>query len=91
MVSKEDCNKDIFEMLAVAIGCNFVSDMRYEPYNTLAKRVVIEKFDLQDVPLKTLSDLYNYLYRDKVDFQTYEEAISAFENIKRTFNRRNRQ
>lgn len=87
---KEGCNKDIFEMLVVAIGCNFVSDMRYEPYNTLAKRVLNDMFDFKDVPLKTLSDLYNYLYRVKVDFQTYEDAISAFENIKRTFNRRNR-
>ncbi len=91
MISKEGCNKDIFEMLAVAIGCNFVSDMKYEPYNTIAKLAVIEMFDLKDVPLKMLSDLYNYLYKVKTDFQTYKDAISAFKKIIRTSNRRNRQ
>ena len=32
--------KDLFNTLADSVGCDYVSDLRYEPFNSSAKRLI---------------------------------------------------
>ena len=70
--------KDLFEEVAVSVGCTFISDMRFEPFNGYAKEMLSKYIDITRYPLKTLSDMYEYLYGKKQDFAKYGEAKAAF-------------
>mgnify|MGYP006978485305 CR=1 FL=1 len=72
-------SNDVFESFVAQIGCEYVSDMRFEPYNTVAKSllraaVVEKKYALCDI-----SALYDYLYGRHIEFSDYAEAEKATE------------
>ena len=71
-------NKDLFEEVALRIGCRYVSDMRDEPFRRFAKETLAQSIDLGEDPLGVLSDMYEYLYGKKVNFETYDQAKNAF-------------
>lgn len=71
-------NDDYFAKLAYISGCDNISDLRFNPYNKIAKRLFIACFDVEEMPLNVLSDIYEYLYSVKNTFTTYEEAKLAF-------------
>lgn len=71
-------NKDLFEEVALRIGCRYVSDMQDEPFRRFAKETLAQSIDLGEYPLGVLSDMYEYLYGKKVNFETYDQAKNAF-------------
>ena len=71
-------NKDLFEEVALRIGCRYVSDMRDEPFRRFAKETLDQSIDLGEYPLGVLSDMYEYLYGKRVNFETYDQAKNAF-------------
>ena len=71
-------NKDLFEEVALRIGCRYVSDMRDEPFRRFAKETLAQSIDLGEYQLGVLSDMYEYLYGKKVNFETYDQAKNAF-------------
>lgn len=70
---------DLFEVVAFAIGCEYISDMKFEPYNDIAKKEVARHYCTERFPLKTLNELYEYLYGKARQFDSYDEAKNAFE------------
>ncbi len=70
-------SRDVFEDLQSKIGCDYITDMKYSPYYEAAKRYVTW-LDLREYPLRQLSDLAEYLYATKEQFETYEQAIAFF-------------
>ena len=58
--------------------CEYISDLQCLPYREPAKRAV-SGFDLQQYPLHQLSDLADYLYGEKIQFETYEQAKAFFQ------------
>lgn len=71
-------NDDYFAELAYAAGCENISDLRFAPYNKVAKRIFAAYFNVNEIPLRVLSDIYEYLYFKANTFNTYEEAELAF-------------
>jgi len=71
-------NKDLFEEIALCVGCDYVSDLRREPFNRFAKEMLAQSIDLDGYPLGVLSDIYEYLYGKNVVFETYAQAKTAF-------------
>ncbi len=68
---------DLFDNLQADVGCQYISDMRSGTYNELAKERM-SKMDMHNIPLATLSDMAEYLYKEKVTFADYAEAESFF-------------
>ena len=52
---------DIFEILTKQTGCTFISDLRFEPYLSKARKQIRE-YDLENCSLSMLKDLSAYLY-----------------------------
>ena len=69
--------KDLFEEVKTTVGCDYISDLRFEPYNSHAKKLM-SVCDIDGLPLHTLSDLASYLYNEKQIFQSMEEAKHFF-------------
>ena len=70
---------DIFEDLRSQVGCTYISDLRYMPHITTAKRV-IQKFCFEDYSLEQLNDMAQYLYGEKVFFDYPQQAEQYFRN-----------
>lgn len=64
---------DIYEVLKKKIGCEYISDLRYEPYNTKAKEWM-KDLDIERLSVSELNDIAEYLYGKELDSQ--EEAVS---------------
>ncbi len=75
-------HNSLFEELAACIGCLYLSDMKFPPYNERAKTLLRTCFSAEKYSLTELSDLYRYLYNRKRCFSSYEEARAAFQNSK---------
>ncbi len=73
---------NLFEDLAHSVGCLYLSDMKYQPYNSYAKTKFRNDFSLEKYSLEELSDLYRYLYNKERVFASYEEAAKAFRKSK---------
>ena len=52
---------DLLEFLQYILGCTYISDLRFEPYNTKAK-VVLKNIKLRKYSLKQIKDTIQYLY-----------------------------
>ena len=52
-------NKDLFEEVALRIGCRYVSDMRDEPFRRFAKETLAQSIDLGEYPLGVLRTCTN--------------------------------
>lgn len=70
--------KDLFNTLADSVGCDYVSDLRYEPFNSSAKHLIARDFTFENYRLDELNDLFEYLYDKKAEFSTVREAKAAF-------------
>ncbi len=68
---------DMFEYLRKMLGCEYISDLRYEPYKTRAQRL-LATVPLEGYPLEVLSDLAEYLYGSKNRFETIPQAIAFY-------------
>lgn len=68
---------DLFEELRLLVGGSYVSDLRYEPYRSKAKSAM-KKCELTYFSLHTLSEMAEYLYGTKQDFQSVEQAKLFF-------------
>ena len=72
--------KDLFEEVAHAAGCDYISDMKLKKYNSRAKKVLAESIVYKDYSLKELSEIYKYLYGKPTDFENYGDVEAAFKN-----------
>ena len=54
--------KDLFEEVAREAGCEYISDMKLKAYNNRAKKILAEAVDYKEYLLRSLSDIYKYLY-----------------------------
>ena len=70
-------NFDLFERLRQAVGCAYVSDLRFSPYRETAKREA-GKLDLGAYPLPVLEDLTEYLYGGRRRFEDSAQAADFF-------------
>ena len=68
---------DIFEYLRKMMECQYISDLRYEPYKTRAQKLLIT-VPLDECPLEALSDLAEYLYGRESGFQSIPQAIAFY-------------
>lgn len=59
-----DDDLDMLEFLQYIIGCTYISDLRFEPYNKRAKRI-LEKLDLTNYSLDQVTDVIEYIYEKK--------------------------
>ncbi|MBE6884081.1 MAG: hypothetical protein E7487_05705 [Ruminococcaceae bacterium] len=63
---------DIFERLKNAVGCNYVSDLRFEPYCAKAK-ALLKNMEIESCSITELNDVSDYLYGKR--FDTADAAI----------------
>ena len=70
-------SNDAFESFVAQIGCEYVSDMRFEPYNSVAKSLLRAAVIDKKYALKDVSALYDYLYGRHIEFGDYAEAEKA--------------
>ena len=52
---------DVLEFLRQALYCDYISDLRREPYNTQAKKL-LQQVDMRRFPANQQRDIYEYLY-----------------------------
>ena len=52
---------DVLEFLRQALYCDYISDLRREPYNTQAKKL-LQHVDMRRFPANQQRDIYEYLY-----------------------------
>ena len=52
---------DVLEFLRQALYCDYISDLRREPYNTQAKKL-LQQVDMRRFPDNQQRDIYEYLY-----------------------------
>ena len=69
---------DIFETLKNILGCEYISDMKFEPYRTKAKEV-LKSMELSILSLSDLKDIAQYLY-EKTDFKSKDDILQYLGN-----------
>ena len=74
--------KDLFEEVAREAGCEYISDMKLKAYNNRAKKILAEAVDYKEYLLRSLSDIYKYLYGNPADFKSYGDVEAAFQVTK---------
>lgn len=52
--------RDLFEDLYILVGCEYISDMKFEPYLSKAKKA-LQTMNLSVYPQQQLDDLHMYL------------------------------
>jgi len=65
---------DIFEKLKSILGCNYISDLRFDPYCDKAKEL-IKTLDIENCSFAELNDVANYLYGKQFDTK---DAVLCF-------------
>lgn len=68
---------DLFEDLRALLGCEFISDLKFLPWNDQALRLT-SRMKLTRYSLHALSDLYHYLTGKHVSFDDHEQARQCF-------------
>lgn len=63
---------DVFEKLKNALRCNYISDLRYEPYCTEAKKM-LRVMEIEKCSVVELNDIAEYFYGKR--FDTADAAI----------------
>ena len=69
--------RDLFEDLKAKLGCEYISDLRYDPWIKQARKEII-KLDLSKYSLFELADAAEYLYFEKRSFDNVEDAEKYF-------------
>lgn len=75
-------NADLFETLKDKLGCEYISDLRYEPYNSAARNYIFT-LCLEDHSLHVLTDAARYLFHAEANFANMEQARTFFSAAKR--------
>lgn len=71
------CEKDLFEELKCNLCCDYISDIKCEPFLSEAKKIMkTKKLDMYS--LSMLADVAEYLYGEKIVFQEVYEAEHFF-------------
>lgn len=84
--TKNPAHPDLFEELRAALGCSYISDLR-SPVYLKAAREAVAAMAVAEYPLTALSDMAEYLYAEKLCFESHEAARRFFIGRK---NRRSR-
>lgn len=66
--------KNLFEVLREKVGCNYISDMKYDPYKEIARKT-LSAMNLSDYSLNVLNDACQYFYNKESEFLSKKEAI----------------
>lgn len=72
--------KDIFEdVVSGLVDCQYISDLHsmVEHKNGLEILNVLEEFDYDDYTIKQWNELYGYLFKDEMSFQSSQEAYDC--------------
>lgn len=69
---------DIFETLKNILGCEYISDMKFEPYRTKAKEA-LKSMEMSILSLSDLKDIAQYLY-EKTDFKSKDDILQYLGN-----------
>lgn len=64
---------DIFERLKSNLNCNYISDLRVEPYCTKAKEM-LKGMEIEECSFSELNDITEYFYGKR--FDTVDAAVS---------------
>lgn len=67
---------DVFEKLKEAIGCDYISDLRFEPHLTKAKEL-LKAMEIEKCSYAELNDIADYLYG-----KHFDSAEAAIEFLK---------
>ena len=65
---------DLFDLLKQQVGCDYISDLRFEPYNSIAKNK-LRCCEFDSCSLSELNDLAHYLFGIS-PFSSKDVAIS---------------
>lgn len=57
-----DENLDLLEFLKYVLSCTYVSDLRFEPYNTKAK-LILERLNINYYSLNQTKDAIEYVFK----------------------------
>lgn len=74
----ESMPRDLFEDMRTAIGCSFISDLRFEPNLTCARKTMAH-MEPGRYPLSQLKDMLSYLYGEKSELHSVQEAHELFQ------------
>ena len=64
--------EDLLEDIRTIIGCAFISDLRYEPFNDRAKKL-ISIIDLEAYPFADITDAVAYLFFSEGIFESIQQ------------------
>ena len=53
--------QSLLDFISYILGCSYISDLKYEPYNTRAKKL-LQNIRLRRYKLKEIADAIQYLY-----------------------------
>jgi len=69
--------KDLFETLWQNAGCEYMSDLKAEPYRSQIP-MLLAALNIEDYPLSAFEDLSAYLDGEKQGFTSYEQVRINF-------------
>lgn len=64
--------EDLLEDIRTIIGCEFISDLRYEPFNNRARKL-ISILDLESYPFADITDAVSYLFFSEGLFENVQQ------------------
>ena len=74
---------DIFESLKIAVGCGYISDLRYDPYWSMANHW-LAVHSLESYTFRELCDLAAYLH-GRAHFESQEAVVRYLQSFKPFF------
>ncbi len=69
---------ELLDTLRKTLGCTYLSDLRYTPFNQLARQEM-QRLDLRMFSLTELSEVAQYLCETATVFTDYTEAEHFFQ------------
>ena len=69
--------RDLLDEVRAQLLCDYISDMRFEPYNSAAKKV-LAGINFAEYSLRALSDAAEYLYGVNLQFNDHSQAEAFF-------------
>jgi hypothetical protein len=65
--------EDLLEDIRTIIGCEFISDLRHEPFNNRARKL-ISILDLELYPFADITDAVSYLFFSEIPFKSVQQV-----------------
>jgi hypothetical protein len=63
-MDKNNKTLNLLEFLKYILGCTYISDLRFEPYNTKAK-LILQFLNRKEYSISQIKDALEYLYNNK--------------------------